>query len=514
MNKDESRQKKYSSSLKQAIADQTEELRNYETVLNTLFENAADGILIADTNGKIVNANQRACEMFGRDKETLKDTDMRHLGKEQDFVLWEERIERMLNRESLMFESEYFREDGKKIFLEVTAKMIRIGGMDLIQAFYRDISEKKKMLGELLHSQKMQSIGVLAGGVAHDFGNILTVILSYIDVIALNTNLPDDIRSHLKVMENSAKQGTRVVSQILTYAKRENREFIPFSVNKVISETMEMMSRLIPKQIAIVQDLDYTTPPVDGDEAQIEQILMNLVINARDAMPDGGELKISTRPAWLKNGGLNIPTEISPGQYINITVQDTGCGIAEDRLQFIFQPFSTTKEHGTGLGLAIAYGLVKDHRGYIIAESMRGKGTTFNIYLPVSRKQPGPENRERTSTGTILVVDDEVMVLTYMKDILTEEGFQVITYDSPVSALKFYRANSRKIDLAMVDIVMPVMDGVSLIRNLREINPEVRTIAITGFTRESIDTEIDGFLKKPLKSAELFSVIRKTLGGA
>ncbi|MBF0328671.1 MAG: PAS domain S-box protein [Nitrospirae bacterium] len=507
----------YSSTIIELYNDQVKELQNAELMLKELFENAIDGIVITNFECQILTANRRACEIFGKDKDEMLLLNVASLEDPHYRSLWKERINRILSKESVVFETEYSSKDGNKIALDVSAKAIQSGNTVFIQMFYRDITEKNRLMTHLLHSQKMESIGILAGGVAHDFGNILSVVQGYADVISM-CNISPEVAGHMRVIESSVNKGRHVVSQLLAYAKRENKKYAPVYVNNIIEDILEMVSRIIPKQISIKNSLDYSIPPADSDEGQLEQIMMNLLINARDAIPDDGEIFVSTELAELDYGSLDIHAHVNPGSYVHIRVSDTGSGMTEDQLKNIFKAFYTTKEHGTGLGLSIVYGLVKDHKGYITAESVSGKGTTFNIYLPASSTEVIRADATTTTqtysptTGTILVIDDEVSILGSIKSILAKRSFNVVAFDDPLEALVFFRMNSKKIDLVISDLVMPKMNGVTLIKSMHEMEPLLKVIALSGYSDIPADIQLEAFMRKPITAEELLSLVCRLLG--
>ncbi|HEC98516.1 MAG TPA: response regulator [Nitrospirae bacterium] len=517
--KERDKLKEYSQQLEETVQERTRDLRKSEAMLKTLFENANDGILIMDDNGVIVDANQRACESYDREKKELIGTDIQHLGPDTDKnkLLWRDRLQRLLNGEPLLFESEHYGKDENKVSVEISAKAIQIDGRLLIQSFHRDLTEKKRLQAQLLHSQKMESIGTLAGGIAHDFNNILTAILGYADLILMNDKLLPEIATKVRVIETSARQASQMVSKLLSFARRGSVESVPFAINSVIEDTMSMVSRLVPGNVVLRKELDSPIPPVEGDVSQIEQVLMNLIINAKDAMPDGGEIAIITKLVEIKHNSLDIPATIKSGEYIHIMVTDTGTGISERDLPHIFEPFYTTKEKGkgTGLGLAMVYGIIKEHGGYITVESRKGHETKFNIYLPISKKQFFRDSsngiEKVTAIKTILAIDDEIPILQLIKEALSHNGFNVIIYDNPLHGLEFFKANRNKIDLVITDIVMPSMDGAQLIEQLRKLKPGTKIIATTGFSEDIGNVWIDGFLKKPFQSSKLLSVIRDVL---
>ncbi len=382
--------------LKELIDERTKELMITERMRKELFENANDGIIIMNTDAVILDLNLRACELMGYAKEELKGEKITTFEAEESKYLWKDRMVRLLNGEQLLFETEYYTKSGNKVSIEISAKAIEVDGRMTIQSFYRDITEKKRLQAQLFHSQKMESIGTLAGGLAHDFNNILTAVLGHADMILATEQLSTGALESLQVIESSARQASQVVAQLLSFARRGGNEFNPLRVNEVIENTLAMVSKLILPRIIIKKKLDATIVPIMGNATQIGQVVMNLVINARDAIPNGGEIDISTglvnvKPGSLPNSGLQggpgFHADIKEGQFIVIRISDTGTGIAEEHLPHIFEPFYTTKEKGkgTGLGLAASYGIVKDHGGEITVYSKAGFGTIVAIYLPVPK---------------------------------------------------------------------------------------------------------------------------------
>lgn len=388
--------KKEHTELKELVDERTKELMITERMRTELFENANDGIIIMNTDAVILDLNLRACELLGYTKEELKGEKITSFEGAESTLLWKDRMVRLLNGEQLLFETEHYTKNGNKVSIEISAKAIEVDGRMIIQSFHRDITEKKKLQAQLFHSQKMESIGTLAGGLAHDFNNILTAILGHTDMILATEPLSAVAMESLQVIEASARQASQVVSQLLSFARRGSNEFSPLRVNEVIENTLSMVSKLILPKIVVRKKLEATIPPILGNATQIGQVVMNLVINARDAMPHGGEIEISTglvnvKPGALPagpQGGLEFQADIAEGQFAVIRISDTGTGIAEEHLPHIFEPFYTTKEKGkgTGLGLAASYGIVKDHGGEIAVYSKAGFGTIFTIYIPIPKE--------------------------------------------------------------------------------------------------------------------------------
>lgn len=520
----------YSTQLERLVEERTRELNKSELMFRSLFQNAQDGILIMDRKGKILDVNKALCDIHGFDQSALTGANIVLLETEDNETFFRERMERILNGEALLYETRHYRKDGTKISLEVSSKVIEVDGRKLIQSYYRDVTEKKKMQAQLVHSQKMDSIGQLAGGIAHDFNNILTSILGFTELILLKEDLDEEISGKVRTIDKVSRQAAQMVSKLLSFARRGYFEAVPFSADKAVSDTLDMIARLIPENVTLAKRLQAPLAVVKGDINMMDQVVMNLVINARDAMPGGGTLTVETSVTALAAGDLDIGADVEPGEYVSILVRDTGTGIREADIHHIFEPFFTTKEKGkgTGLGLAMVYGIVKEHQGYITVKSRQGHGSDFNVYLPLYQKKSRGENSQTVisaravSSGgppaaecgggkTILAVDDEAPVLDFLKETLSGKGFNVITMGSPLEALDLYREKKDVIDLVITDMVMPSMDGGQLAWSIRSINPQARIIAITGYNANGDDRNIDALIKKPFTGSRLLQAVRETL---
>jgi PAS domain S-box-containing protein len=379
------RLKLYSEQLEYLVAERTKELKKSETMLRSLFEQATDGILIMNDNGIITDANEKACEIYGFDKESLIGTNIEFFETEKNKHLWAERKKRLLNGESLFFETQHQRKDGSIVSIEISAKAIELESGRVIQAFCRDVTEKKRLQQQLLQSQKLESIGQLAGGIAHDFNNFLTVIMGYSELLSQNPKLDERSLHMIKQITRSASQASQIVEKLLKFSRRGDIERTKVNLNNIINETHEMLERFLPREVKIRKELHEPLPLVEADPNQMEQVLMNLVINAKDAMPNGGTITINTALTFLDKDEAGV-ANIRPGEYVKVSISDTGKGIPEENLPHIFEPFFTTKgkDKGTGLGLAMVYGIVKEHGGHITVKSKLNKGTTFEVYLPVN----------------------------------------------------------------------------------------------------------------------------------
>ncbi|HEY6011733.1 MAG TPA: PAS domain S-box protein [Nitrospirota bacterium] len=525
LSQDKEQLEKHTHNLEGLVAERTRELSESVQWHRSLFENATDGIVILDKNGAILNANQKACDMHGFTRETLVGTHIRLLEKDEpgrgrmaDFM------RQLLDGESCVFETRHNKKDGSTIDLEVSAKAISVGDELLIQAFYRDITERKRLQEHMFQSQKMDSIGVLAGGIAHDFNNILTAILGHAEIIRRNSVLEVKSTNSLGVIEDASRRAGRMITKLLGFARKSKYEIVPLNVNDVVYDTIKLLERVVDKTAEMSVELDSRLPLIHADANQVEQIVMNLIINARDAMPKGGKISIKTTEVNVQRGMPEIPAYIVPGAYVVLTISDTGAGIPKEVVGKIFEPFFTTKERGkgTGPGLSMVYGAVKEHKGYITVASEVGSGTIFTIYLPASPASSSAaasaakdEVASLSSDETVLIVDDDEELLHAVQDALSSRGYKTVPVSSSTNALSIFQKIPQEIALVITDIAMPQMDGKELIRKIKETKPEIKIIAMSGHEKYIADKdgirEIDGFMKKPFESAYLLAVVRRIL---
>lgn len=380
--------------------------------------------------------------------------------------------------------------------------------------------EKEKLEAQLQQAQKMEAIGTLAGGIAHDFNNLLMSIQGNISLMLLDMDSTQPHYERLKRIEEQVQGGARLAKQLLGYARKGRYEIKPTSLNQLVEETAETFG-ITRKGVTIHKDLAEGLFDIEVDRGQVEQVLLNLFINAADAMPKGGKLILKTRDT-THEGIKGIVYDARPGNYILLTVTDTGIGMDKETQERIFEPFFTTKERGrgTGLGLASVYGIIKAHGGYINVESEKGCGTTFNIYLPASEKKAHRTVKtvERCikGTGTILMVDDEDTLREVGQELLTVMGYRVLVARDGKEAIEVYRKNRHTIDLVLLDIIMPNMGGGEAYDCMREINPDIKVLLSSGY---SVDGEAGdilkrgcrGFIQKPFKVSELSRKIEEIL---
>jgi two-component system cell cycle sensor histidine kinase/response regulator CckA len=310
-----------------------------------------------------------------------------------------------------------------------------------------------------------------------------------------------------------------MISKLLSFARREPHELLPLNLNDIVNDSVKLFEGVLDKRIGLKVNIDNDIPIIEGDPNQLEQVIMNLMVNARDAMPDGGLITMQTKLLVVGGNKGDMPANIVPGTYIVLTISDTGCGISPKIIDRIFDPFFTTKEKGkgTGLGLPSVYGIVKDHKGYLSVQSEIDKGSSFNIFLPASVKSvytvAKPQIVSIEGSENVLLVDDDREVLNLIKDILETHGYHVIAINNSLNAIDVFKNNADKIQLVITDIVMPLMEGNELIKIIKELKPGVKIIVVSGYGYEAANSDkyIDAFLKKPFESLELLSTTRRVL---
>ncbi len=384
-----------------------------------------------------------------------------------------------------------------------------------------DITEKKLLEAQFLRVQRMESIGTLASGIAHDLNNILSPILAAVHLLKMD--LPDEKRDQiLTMLENNTIRGADLVKQVLSFAKGLEGERTIIQVRHIVEEVRLIADETFPKTITVVTNVTRELWLIYGDPTQLHQILMNLCVNARDAMPNGGTLKIYGENVWIDENYAKLNLDSLVGAYICITVKDTGTGIHPDHLNKIFEPFFTTKEisRGTGLGLSTVMGIVKSHGGFIQVASQLGEGTQFKIYLPAA-----PENHAETipeidfpqgQGELILLVDDELVILEISQTILETNNYRVITAKNGIEALARYTQYGEQINLVLLNMMMPGMDGKTTLKYLRSISPHLKVIGVSGWPSHfeddmAVKQELVGFLSKPYTSQELLKILDKAL---
>ncbi|MCU0579964.1 MAG: response regulator, partial [Desulfobacterota bacterium] len=424
---------------------------------------------------------------------------------------------------------QYFRKDGqRRYFLGSAAPMLGgEGQVTGIIGIARDVTEHKRLEEQLLQVQKMESIGNLAGGIAHDFNNLLGGILGYATFIKRKLTSKHPLYTAAVSIEKSAQRAAELTRQLLGFARPGKSEIRPIDCNAVIREIILLLRRTIDRRIIVEADLEAHLPAMEGDEAAIHQSLMNICLNARDAMPQGGHLRLATRKKMIIPDQAARQRGLKGGPYIQITVSDTGTGIHSEVRGQIFDPFFTTKDpgRGTGLGLAIVYGLIQNHGGYIDVQSQVGQGTVFTLLLPAlplprSRKTNKPVRpAEVRGEETVLLVDDEALIRDLGADILQDRGYRVLLAGEGREAIRIYKKRGKEISLVVLDVVMPGLGGQETFRKLKALNPQVKVLLSSGYSARGAVGEIlnegaAGFIQKPYREEELAARVRELLDRA
>ena len=384
--------------------------------------------------------------------------------------------------------------------------------------------ENRKELEEhLQRAQKMEAVGMLAGGIAHDFNNILSGILGFTSYLMSKTQPDTDMHRDLGLIEQSALRAADLTRQLLAFARRRHFAKAPVDVNQVIEEVLGILSHSLPKNLVIEKDLPAGLSPVMGDHGQLNQVIMNICINAADSMSaQGGTLRVKAEHHMLTHREMALLNEPEKTEYLRLSISDTGPGMSAEVRKHIFDPFFTTKSSkgGSGLGLSIAYGIVSNHKGDIMVESVEGRGTTMRIYLPIcegeTRKTEAAPSRRLEGTETIMVVDDESIVRQMVVDVLKSRGFQVIPAASGKEAVELYEQLKERVHLVLLDLLMPVMDGEATFHALQKINKQVCVLLTSGFARDEVSERLArqgarGMIHKPYKPDDLVGRIRSIL---
>jgi two-component system, cell cycle sensor histidine kinase and response regulator CckA len=499
------------------------ELKESEEKYRHLFENAMVGIYRTRIeDGKFLAANQTLAKMIGYESVDRFVEEYITSAHYADPALREELINRLRSQGRVDgFEIEMVRPDGSTIQIALSAKAYPEQGY--LEGVIVDITALKKMGEELRQAHKMEAIGTLAGGIAHDFNNLLMGIQGHTSLMAIELNPSHPHVKHIHAIEKHIKSAVDLTNQLLGFVRGGKYEVKPVDINKLTLTSAEMFSRT-RKELQIHSKTHPTPLVIEADKRQIEQVLLNMFINAWQAMPDSGVLYLETSAVQLDESACN-PHQVEPGHYGKISVTDTGIGMEEAiRLQ-IFDPFFTTKDkdRGTGLGLSSAYGIVKNHGGMITVNSEVGQGSTFNIYLPISDKEVHREvpmgNRLIRGSETILLVDDEEMIIEVGKAMIEKIGYRVVIAKGGEQAIEVISEMGNKIELVILDMIMPGIDGGKTFDRIRKIEPAMPVILASGYTINGLATEImqrgcSGFIQKPFNISELSQKIRKILDEA
>ena len=507
-----------------------EALRASEEKYRTVLEANPDPVVVYDIDGKVVYYNPAFTRVFGW---SLGE----RLGKKMDVFVPEESlpenqtmISRVLAGESFSgIETRRYTKEEKIIPVSISGAVLRDMDGNPVGSVInlRDISEQKNLEGQLQQAQKMEAVGTLAGGIAHDFNNLLQAIQGYTELLLMRKKEGESDWRELQEVIRASKRGAELTQQLLTFSRKVESKRRPLDLNQEVGELRELLERTIPKMIDVEFKLAANLKMVNADSAHLKQVLVNLAVNAKDAMAEGGKLLIETQSVTLDQEFCRRYAEVKPGDYVLFSISDTGHGMGKETLEHIFDPFYTTKEvgKGTGLGLSIVYGIIKNHEGYITCYSRPEVGTTFRIYLPTIEPEavpvdvltaPEPEGLARGGNETILLVDDEEFIRELGVDVLGRAGYTVLTANNGENALELYRQERARIDLVILDLIMPGMGGSKCLEELLTIDPHTRVLIASGYspdgpTKGALDAGAKGFVSKPYDTRQFLQLVREIL---
>jgi PAS domain S-box-containing protein len=497
-------------------------LQESEEKYRLLFDNANDAIFIAQ-DGRIKFPNPKTIKITGYSREELESIPFVELLHPEDREMVVDRHKRRMSGETNLPTTYSFRiqsKGGEELLMELSAVPVEWEGRPATLNFVRDISRQKRMETQLLQAQKMESLGTLAGGIAHNFNNILMGILGRTSLMMLKRDASDPDYEHLKGIEEYVQNANELTRDLLGFARGGKYEVKPTDLNALIKHENRMFGRT-KKEIRIHGKYEKELWAVEVDQGQIRQVILNLYVNAWQAMPGGGDLYIQTENI-LEEYATSL--DISPGQYVRISVSDTGVGMDQATKEKIFDPFFSTKDigGGSGLGLASVYGIVKNHGGMIHVDSKKGEGTTFHIYLPATETEAAAKRPEAGTLeilygeGTVLLVDDEEMIIQVGQHLLENLGYRVLVAKSGKEAVDLYGKRKKEIDLVILDLIMPGMGGGETFDRLKAIDRDVKVLLSSGYSingnaKDILDRGCKDFIQKPFTIHELSRKLKQIL---
>jgi PAS domain S-box-containing protein len=503
-------------------------LQSSEALFRSVWENSVDGMRLTDENGLIIAVNDAYCKLVGMEAQALEDKLFTLVYAES------ENLSQMNDRHHECFATrlaghkimrQYALHNGNAVMFEITHSFIEAHGRPLLMlSLFRDVTTQRRLEDQLRQSQKMEAIGQLAGGVAHDFNNILTVIHGHASLL-LASGLDDTGARSAQQITQASERAAGLTRQLLTFSRRQMIQPKKLDMNKVVGNMTDMLGRILGEDVSLQLNYSQSPATVEADAGMMEQVLLNLAVNARDAMPRGGRLGVRISIVEINEAHILLHPEARAGIFVCVRNSDTGCGISPENLSRIFEPFFTTKEigRGTGLGLATVYGIVKQHQGWIEVESAVGKGTTFRIYVPfvgaeqTEAEKPATQISIHGGSETILLVEDEKPVRELVARILQKYGYKILQAGSGVEAVEVWRQNMDQIDLLLTDLVMPDnMNGRELAETLWQEKPHLKVIFTSGYSADIVGKDFKlesnlNFLQKPYQPQTLALTVRRCL---
>ncbi|MCF7901916.1 MAG: PAS domain S-box protein, partial [Candidatus Marinimicrobia bacterium] len=504
-------------------------LQRSEEKFREIFNNANDAIFIHTIlpdggAGKYIEVNEVACRRLGYSRDELLQSGPADIRAPEFGANTDELLQEMIKHERYSTELVHRTKTGETFPVEVNTHVFDLAEEKVVLAVARDISRRRQMEEEFRQAQKMESIGRLAGGIAHDFNNLLTVINGYASILSEEVKEGESAQAMLGNVLKAGERAARLTNQLLAFSRKQILKPEILNLNTLVEETQTMLRRIISENIVLKTKLEPALKTINADRGQIEQVIINLVVNAGDAMPDGGTLTLETQNVTLGDDYGERHPEVAPGTYVLFALTDTGVGMSPETQEHIFEPFFTTKEKGkgTGLGLATVHGIVRQSGGFVWVYSESGKGTAFKIYLPVSESEVQPAGaaitpaRSLSGSETVLVVEDEVFVRHLARDILVNHGYAVLEAAEGQTAVGLYGEESGSVDLILTDVVMPHMSGKQLVERIRTMGHKTPVIYMSGYTENAIvhhgvlEDNVN-FIQKPFGPNQLLEMVRRVL---
>jgi PAS domain S-box-containing protein len=500
-------------------------LTNTHEALHALMQASPLAIVTLDRNARVTMWNRAAEQIFGWSEAEVLGAPFPAL-PEDSRPVYEANVSRVLTGEVITDREEPCRKKtGELIDVRLSSTPLRDSKGDVIgtMSMMEDITKGQQLEAQLLQSHRMEAVGRLAGGIAHEFKNLLMGVSGYAEIVQMKLGRSHPLFDTTNDLLNCVDRASKLIGHLQTFSRRQAIDACPTDLNALVLECKYLLERLLGEHIALRLDLAPKPCMVNVDRGQIEQAIVNLAINARDAMPQGGELTICTKRRRYADTGAASRHGVKPGKYIELSVTDTGMGMDEETQDRMFEPFFTTKDTGerTGLGLAVTYGIIKQHKGHIAVSSKIGKGTTFKVYLPMIRSEAAGKDhlqppQPRGGAETILLAEDEDIVRTPLKAVLEDYGYTVLCASDGKEAAGLFKRHADKVDLAILDLVMPKAGGKYVWQAIREVRPDVKVLFISGHSAAAVHEDFKPpkeltYLSKPFSMLDLAAKIRELL---
>ncbi|HCW94036.1 MAG TPA: hybrid sensor histidine kinase/response regulator [Flexistipes sinusarabici] len=498
-------------------------IESEEKFRNLFYNHSAVKLIIDPETLDIYEANMAASEFYGwpiEKLESMKVTDINDIGENEV----RKNIAKVVRGIKNNFQLKHRKADGDTVDVEVFSSHVQIGGKIYIHSIIHNITEQKRLEEQLRQSQKLESVGRLAGGIAHDFNNILTVILNYCELALMELDSSSELTGYIKEIKKAGERSSEITSQLLAFARKQHNHPKVMNLNDSINDMIGMLQRLIGENIGLVWLPAENICPIKMDSSQLHQILANLCINARDAIGDSGKITIETSCVSIDENYAGKNPDFLPGEFVMLAVSDNGCGMDKSTVENIFEPFFTTKGagEGTGLGLSTVYGIVKQNGGFVNVYSEIGKGTTFKIYLKCESEEAEKAEEEQKAVPTeskgetVLIVEDEEAILHISEKMLETLGYNLLTANNPLDAIKIAKDYNGNIDIIVTDVVMPDMNGKEMSEKITKLHPNAKVLFISGYTfnvigQHGLFEENVNFIQKPFNVREFRSKIREIL---